>query len=60
MTPRPGPRRPLVAVRLSDGEIARIDAIAASDGISRSEAIRRLLNAHPRMQAKNLETRHES
>lgn len=41
--PRPGPRRPLVAVRLSEEEIARVDALAAEDEVTRSEEIRRLI-----------------
>lgn len=42
--PRPGPRRPLVALRLSAQGIAQIDERAAveADG-SRSEMIRRML-----------------
>jgi hypothetical protein len=56
--PRPGPRRPLVALRLSNDEIAGIDAIAAEDGVSRSEAIRRLLSAHPRMQGTDSTSQH--
>lgn len=38
--PRPGPRRPLVAVRLSDEEIAAVDAIAEARGVTRSDVIR--------------------
>ena len=42
--PRPGPRRPLVAIRLSESGIAHIDqrAAAEADGV-RSEMIRRML-----------------
>ena len=42
--PRPGPRRPLVAIRLSEQGIAHIDQRAAeeAEGI-RSEMIRRML-----------------
>jgi len=42
--PRPGPRRPLVAIRLSERGIAHIDQRAKeeTDG-SRSEMMRRML-----------------
>jgi len=42
--PRPGPRRPLVAIRLSEQGIAHIDQRAKdeADGV-RSEMIRRML-----------------
>ena len=42
--PRPGPRRPLVALRLSEQDIEHIDQRAAQecDGV-RSEMIRRML-----------------
>lgn len=38
--PRPGPRRPQVAVRLSEAGIARVDERAAKRGVSRSEMLR--------------------
>jgi metal-responsive CopG/Arc/MetJ family transcriptional regulator len=41
--PRPGPRRPMVAVRLSPDVLARVDAAAAVAGVNRSEMIRRLI-----------------
>lgn len=41
--PRPGPRRPLVAFRLSDEGVEAVDAIATERGITRSEAIRIML-----------------
>lgn len=41
--PRPGPRRPLVALRLSEQGIARIDQRAAEAGVTRSEMMRRML-----------------
>ena len=41
--PRPGPRRPLVALRISTEGLAYIDQLAAGEGINRSEMIRRLL-----------------
>jgi len=41
--PRPGPRRPLVAIRLSAEGIAHIDGLAAKAGVTRSEMIRTLL-----------------
>jgi metal-responsive CopG/Arc/MetJ family transcriptional regulator len=41
--PRPGPRRPLVAVRLSEQGIAEVDRLAQAQGVNRSEMIRRLL-----------------
>jgi metal-responsive CopG/Arc/MetJ family transcriptional regulator len=42
--PRPGPRRPLVALRLSEGDLEVVDRIAEAEGVSRSEMIRRLLD----------------
>jgi hypothetical protein len=38
--PRPGPRRPLVGVRLGDGDIDWLDALAAELDLNRSEALR--------------------
>ena len=44
--PRPGPRRPLVAVRMTDDEIAAIDTIAHALHITRSDVIRDAVRAH--------------
>lgn len=41
--PRPGPRRPLICIRLGEAETAEIDELAESAGVNRSEMIRRLL-----------------
>lgn len=41
--PRTGPRRPLVAIRLSEEGIAYIDQLAEQEGVNRSEMIRILL-----------------
>lgn len=41
--PRPGPRRPLVAIRLSDQGIAHVDQRAEAEGVNRSEMIRLML-----------------
>lgn len=41
--PRPGPRRPIVAVRLSEAGIQQVDALAEAEGVNRSEMIRLLL-----------------
>ena len=41
--PRPGPRRPLVAIRLSEQGIEHIDERAAEVEVNRSEMIRRML-----------------
>jgi hypothetical protein len=38
--PRPGPRRPLVAVRLATEEITAVDALAEQRGVNRSDVIR--------------------
>lgn len=43
--PRPGPRRPQVAVRLSADGIDALDALAADAGVNRSEMVRCLLAA---------------
>jgi Arc/MetJ-type ribon-helix-helix transcriptional regulator len=40
LMPRPGPRRPIVCVRLSDQQIAAIDQLADEAGVNRSEIIR--------------------
>jgi len=40
---RTGPRRPIVAIRLSTEETIHIDEMAASEHVTRSEMIRRLL-----------------
>lgn len=41
--PRPGPRRPYVAVRLNPDGLAWIDELAAERGINRSETLRLML-----------------
>jgi Ribbon-helix-helix protein, copG family len=41
--PRPGPPRPIVAVRLSDGGLKHIDALAKTEGVTRSEMMRIML-----------------
>lgn len=41
--PRPGPRRTMVGVKLSEEGIAYIDELAAAEKVNRSEMIRRLL-----------------
>lgn len=41
--PRPGPRRPLVAFRLSLEGIEAVDVIAKDRGITRSEAVRLMI-----------------
>lgn len=40
----PGPRRPIVGVRLSEDDIDYIDRWAKAWGVGRSEAIRRMLS----------------
>lgn len=39
----PGERSPIVGVRLLPANIAKVDAIAAHEGVKRSEMVRRLL-----------------
>jgi metal-responsive CopG/Arc/MetJ family transcriptional regulator len=41
--PRPGPRRPLVAIKLSQDGIDWIDQAAEEAEVNRSEMIRRML-----------------
>lgn len=41
--PRPGPRRPLIAIRISDEGREHIDKMAKEAGVNRSEMIRRML-----------------
>lgn len=41
--PRPGPRRPIVALRLDDDTRARIEALAQVRGVNLSEQIRIML-----------------
>lgn len=41
--PRPGPRRPLIALRLSEQGIGAIDERAQERGLNRSEMIRVML-----------------
>lgn len=43
MSPRPGPERPIVGVRIKPDAINYIDGLAAGEGVTRSEMIRRLL-----------------
>ena len=43
LMPRPGPRRPLVAIRLSEAGRDHIDKRAEEDEVNRSEMIRRML-----------------
>lgn len=43
MSPRPGPRRPLVAIRLGQNGLDWIDTEAARRGVNRSEMIRQML-----------------
>jgi metal-responsive CopG/Arc/MetJ family transcriptional regulator len=43
MSPRPGPRRTAVTVRLKTEAVAYVDALAATEQSTRSEMIRRLL-----------------
>ena len=43
VSPRPGPRRPQVAVRLSEAGIKQVDILANRAGVTRSEMVRRLL-----------------
>ena len=45
--PRPGPRMPLVAVRLPAELLAAVDAAAAAAGVGRSELIRRIISEQP-------------
>ena len=42
--PRPGPRRPALAVRIDADELATLDRQAAAIGITRSELARRILS----------------
>lgn len=44
--PRPGPRRPILAVRADQLLIDDLDALAAERGLERSEYVRRVLTAH--------------
>lgn len=43
MSPRKGPRRPQLAVRVAAAGISWLDARAAEEGIRRSELVRRML-----------------
>jgi hypothetical protein len=42
--PRPGPRRPAIALRLSDEVTAQVDELAEARGLNRSGAIRLLID----------------
>jgi len=44
--PRPGPRRPNTAVRLSEEAIAALDAIAKERGVKRSDIIREAIDQY--------------
>ena len=44
MSPRPGPRRPVVCIRLAEAGIALVDEYARARGVSRSEMVRILLS----------------
>jgi metal-responsive CopG/Arc/MetJ family transcriptional regulator len=41
--PRPGPRRPVIALRLGDEVTQRVDERADDEDVNRSEAIRLLI-----------------
>jgi predicted transcriptional regulator len=43
VSPRPGPRRKAVTIRLKTEAVAYVDALAAAEQLTRSEMIRRLL-----------------
>lgn len=43
MSPRPGPVRPIVGVRIKQDAIDYIDQLAEREGVGRSEMIRRLI-----------------
>jgi len=43
VSPRPGPRRPIVGIRIKPDAITFIDKLATTEGVTRSEMIRRLL-----------------
>ena len=38
--PRPGPRRPLVAVRMDDETVAALDRVAERNAMTRSDIVR--------------------
>ena len=44
--PRPGPRRDLVCVRMSDAQIAALDELAAEDDTDRSDIVRKAVVAY--------------
>ena len=44
--PRPGPRRPQVAVRLDTGTLAKLDALAQHWDVTRSDIIRDAVSAY--------------
>ncbi|MFC6853898.1 ribbon-helix-helix domain-containing protein [Aquipuribacter hungaricus] len=41
--PRPGPRRPIVTVRVDQEDLTEVDRLATAEGVGRSEMVRRLL-----------------
>lgn len=43
MSPRPGPKRPVLTLRLAQSGIDWIDERAAAEGVQRSELVRRML-----------------
>lgn len=42
--PRPGPRRPVIALRLGAEGLALVDERAEREGVNRSEMIRRMVD----------------
>jgi len=51
--PRPGPRRPNTAVRLSEDARAALDAIAKERGVKRSDIIREAIDLYLNAYQKN-------
>ena len=43
--PYSGGARPIVGVRLSESDLAKVDALAEREGVKRSEMVRKLLEA---------------
>lgn len=43
--PYAGGARPIVGVRLSEPDLAKVDALAEREGVKRSEMVRKLLEA---------------
>jgi metal-responsive CopG/Arc/MetJ family transcriptional regulator len=44
VSPRQGPRRPIVGVRIKAEDIDEIDTLATTEGVTRSEMIRVLIS----------------